>query len=238
MKILKITKRAVKANEKQMLATAEDVNIQIEDNYTYVNEYYLGISNLFRLFEYILIICTLLFAVGCVMAHPEIVSYNNFLMFVKDFNTSTIDTAYYTEIVYDTDRTEEISLYRGGVVVPGSDSVFVFTATGRLAYTDKHSFADPRLEVSDSVSLLYDFSSTSYSLYNSYMRVYRGESEHPIYACSLSDSGRYAFVLKKSDGKFGVAVYSAQLRGCGLTMLFGKPSYIDSFTIKMIYFCK
>ena len=208
MGILKITKKDLKKQKKAMLATAEDVKIPIDDNYVYENEYYLGISRFFRLFEYILIICTLLFAVGCVMSHPEIMSYNNFLTFVKDFNMSTVDAKHYTELIYDTDNTDGISLYKSGAVVPGSDSIFVFTATGRLAYTDTHSFSEPRLETGSSVSLLYDFSSSSYSIYNSYTRVYKGESEHPIYFCALSDSGRYAFIVKKNDGKFGVSVYS------------------------------
>jgi len=206
--LIKFTKKDLKKQKRGMLASPDDVKIPIDDNYVYENEYYLGISRFFRLFEYIFIVSTLLFAVGCVMAHPEIISYNNFVMFVKDFNTSAVETKRYTELLYDTDYTDEISLYREGAVVPGSDSVFVFTATGRLAYTAKHSFASPRLETGESSALLYDFSSDSYSIYNSYTEVYKGKSEHPIYSCTLSDSGRYAFTVRKSDGRFGVQLYS------------------------------
>lgn len=158
--------------------------------------------------EYILIVSTLLFAVGSVAAEPQMLSYNNFLTFVKDFNMSAVETKRYTEIVYDTDNTGEILLFKNGAVVPGSDDIFVFGATGRLAYTAKHSFRSPRLEASEGGVLLYDFSSDSYAIYNSYTQIYRGKSDAPIYSCSISDSGKYAFVVKSTDGRFGVYVYS------------------------------
>jgi len=226
--ISRFTKKDLKKQKKSMLANPEDIKIPIDDGYVYENEYYLGISRIFRLFEYIFIMASILFAVGCVAAHPEIMSYNNFLMFVKDFNMSAVDTRRYTELLYDTDYTDEISLYKDGAAVPGSDSVFMFTATGRLAYTSQHSFDSPRLEASDSVALLYDFSSDSYALYNSYMRVYKGKSEAPIYGCSVSDSGAYAFIVRKSDGKFGVHVYSeSNVRICS----FESERYIISVSL-------
>lgn len=206
MAIFKFTKKDLK--HKNDLARPEDVQIPIEDDYVYENEFYLGVSRIFRLLEYIFIVSTLLFAIGSVAADPQMLSYNNFLTFVKDFNMSAVETKHYTEIVYDTDNTGEILLFKNGAVVPGSDDIFVFGATGRLAYTAKHSFASPRLESSESGALLYDFSSDSYAIYNSYTQIYSGKSESPIYSCSISDSGKYAFVVKNTDGRFGVHVYS------------------------------
>lgn len=210
MGIKKFTKKEFKLQKKRMLARPEEVRIPIDDSTEYLNGYYLAVSRFFRLFEYIFIISALLFSIGFVAMHPEIMSYNNFLMFVKDIDMSHIEGEKYTELLYDTDYTDEIELYREGAVVTGSDNLFVFTATGRLAYTAMHSFAEPRLETSDSVALLYDFSSDTYNIYNSYTEIYKGKSEYPIYACTLSDSGRYAFVVKKTDGKYGVTVYSEE----------------------------
>ena len=55
MGLLKFTKKDLKKQKRGMLASPDDVKIPIDDNYVYENEYYLGISRFFRLFEYIFI---------------------------------------------------------------------------------------------------------------------------------------------------------------------------------------
>ncbi len=208
MGFLKFKKKDLKKEQENLPVDPNNVNIPIDDDIIYENGYYNGVSRIFHLFEYIFIVAALLFAITCVASDPEIISYDNFLMFTENVNTSMLERGSYTELVYDTDLAKSISLYRGGVFVPGNDSVFVFSATGRRSYTHVHGFKQPRLETSDSVAILYDFASNRYTVYNSYTKLYDGENGAPIYACAVSDSGAYALVEKQLNGKYGVSVYS------------------------------
>ena len=148
-----------------------------------------------------------MFSVTCIIADPEIISYRNFLMCVKDINMTLPQTERYSTLTYATRYPERICLYKGGIAVPGDDTLFVFSATGKRTLSADHGFIDPVCEASDAGILLYDFGTTSFAVYNGYTRLYRGEAKHPIYAANISESGGYSLIQKSESGRFFVTVY-------------------------------
>lgn len=189
------------------MARPEEVCIPIIDNEPPYNRYYIGISRIYHLFQYIFLAVALLFSLTCIIADPEIISYRNFLMCVKDINMTLPQTERYSTLTYATKTPEQIHSYKGGIAVPGEDTLFVFSATGKRTLSADHGFLDPVCETSDAGILLYDFGTTSFAVYNGYTRLYRGEAEYPIYGADISRSGRYSLIQKSESGRFFVTVY-------------------------------
>ncbi len=193
--------------EKKAMARPEEVRIPIIENEPPYNRYYIGISRIYHLFQYIFLAVALLFATTCIIADPEIISYRNFLMCVKDINMSLPKTERYSTLTYATKKPDRIRSYKGGIAVPGEDTLFVFSATGKRTLSSDHGFIDPVCETSDAGILLYDFGTTSFAVYNGYTRLYRGEAKCPIYGADISESGRYSLIQKSESGRFFVTVY-------------------------------
>lgn len=203
----RFTRREARIEKKAAMARPEDVRIPIVENEPPYNRYYIGISRIYHLFQYIFLAVALLFALTCIVADPEIISYRNFLMCVRDINMTLPQTERYSTLTYTTKTPAQIRSYKGGIVVPGEDTLFVFSATGKRTLSADHGFWAPTCVSSDSGILLYDFGTTSFSVYNGYTRLYRGEAKSPVYAADISDSGRYALVQKNDSGQFFVTVY-------------------------------
>ncbi len=207
---LKYFKREKKKRDvSYSLAREEDVKILIEEDEPPLNRYYLGISRIYNLAEYIFIVIAVLFAITSVAANPEIISYKNFLMLVNDINTSSFDYNEYSSLLYSSETPEKSVTFGGGTAVVGKESVFVYTDTGRLSYAKEHGMKDAMSVGDGKYLLLYDFGKTEFKLYNIYTEVFSGKNEYPIYSASVGNDGSFCFVEETAGGKTRVSLYSS-----------------------------
>lgn len=214
MRILKFTKKDEKRSASEV-ARPEDVRIPISDEELPINRYYLNVSRVFNLAEYIFIVITLLFGLTCVISDPEIISYRNFLMLVSDINAAEFDYNEYTTLTYSTEIPEKSVTFDGGIAVPGEDSIFVYTETGRLSYTRVHGFSEPCLAGDGKYAVLYDFGTVNYKIYNSYTELYSGQTEYPIYGCTVNKNGDCTFIEVTPSGRSRVSLYNSDFSEIG-----------------------
>ena len=139
-----------------------------------------------------LLLFVLMFAATC----PGAFSYKNVLYFGKDLgNLSALaakssDTVYYT---YGKEGASVIS-YRGGVGVVHCGGTEIYAPDGELLLFLAGEYQNPRAAVARDYFITYDFGGKSYTVCNSYVELYRGTTEHPIYHVSVADTGHYAIV--------------------------------------------
>ncbi len=197
------------------IGNPDDIRTPIEDDDLPLNPYYLNVSRVYRLMQYIFLVAALLFGITSVAANPEIISYRNFLMLINNVNASEFDYKEYTRLEYQSEIPEVSVSFDGGFAVPTEESVFVYTETGRLSYVDYHDFLSPMITGGGKYFILYDFGTVNYKVCNAYSELFSGQTEYPIYSASVNRDGRYSFVCRTSAGKSTVDFYSSNFKRVG-----------------------
>ena len=176
--------------------------------------YYQEISIRYASAQLVGILLLALFFALSLLSDSALLSANSLAVFAKDMTSSISlhegnarDT-----LVYTADEENRYAQFREGLAVLGHDKLTVFTATGREAYTDRISYATPRLAASGRYLIAYDLGGTSYSLYNSFARVERADTESPIRTVAAANNGLYAIVTDGSEYTSLVTLYNERFR--------------------------
>ena len=120
--------------------------------------------------------------------HTEI-TYDNFYYLIKDFSGAVhSEGSYYETLSYESDDRQNFTLYRGGLATVSPSKISVFTATGRRTLNATTSFSSPHMESSNKYILVYDTSGTTFSLYNSFARVFTETLEYPVTNACLAEA--------------------------------------------------
>lgn len=99
-------------------------------------------------------------------------------------------------------------LFRGNVANVNTACVEIDAANGKNLLLSEHTFAAPRAVASRKILLAYDFDETSFSVYNAYAELYRGETETPIYLAAAGDTGAFLLVTKYDAGGSQILLYN------------------------------
>lgn len=194
------------------------------------NPYYERISERLGIFQVILYLSLFAFVVLSFFANTELITYQNFYHFFKDLNASAegVDVLNTDSVSYPTDTEQSFTLYRQGLAVAGNRSVTVFTAAGRQSISKTVSYRNPVAIGTGKYLLVYELGGMQYSLYNSYTRVYEGETSYPITGAAVSDSGMYALISSSQEYTSEVYLYS---NGFSLLNRFAKNGYVTDVAI-------
>ena len=178
---------------------------------TPVNEYYETVSERLGVAQVILYLLLLAFTVVSLLANTGLITYQNFYYFFKDLGASAeaVDVLHNDAVSYPADSDQSFTLYRKGVAIAGNASVTVFSSSGRQLLTDNVVFQSPVTVGSGKYLLVYELGGTQYALYNTYTRVYSGNTERPITGADISSSGTYAIVSDSSEYNSIVEVYNS-----------------------------
>ena len=194
------------------------------------NEYYEEISARLGIVQVILYLGIFAFVVLSFLKNTELITYRNFYYFFKDLNASaeTVDVFAGDAVSYPTADEQSFALYRQGLAVAGSESVTVFTATGRQTVSKTIQYRNPIAEGAGRYLLVYELGGTQYSLYNSYTQIYVGTSAFPIYGAAVSDSGMYALISRSEEYNAVIELYNSNFR---LINRYNKNGYVTDVAI-------
>ncbi len=174
------------------------------------NDYYENISAKLGILQVVLYLGLFAFVVLSFFRNTELITYQNFYYFFKDINASASVPDIFDEnsVTYPTAEEQSFTLYRGGLAVAGENSLTLFTATGRQVLSETIDYRDPVAVGSGKYLLVYDLGGRRYSVYNSYARLYAGESEYPITGAAVSESGMYALISSSESHTSAVSLYN------------------------------
>lgn len=175
------------------------------------NAYYESISAGLGILQVILYLSLFTFVVLSFFRNTELITYRNFYYFFKDLNASaeTVDVFDADSVTYPTSGEQSFALYRKGLAVAGNESLTVFTATGRQTLSQTLQYRNPVAVGTGKYLLVYELGGTKYSVYNSYTRIYTGNSEYPIYGATVSDAGSFALISRSEQYNSVVSLYSS-----------------------------
>lgn len=175
--------------------------------------YYAGVSAVYKVAQRALWLIFILFMLFSIVFHHSEITYDNFYYLIKDFSGAA-DTggSYYETLSYESDSRQNFTLYRGGLASVSPSKISVFTATGRRTLNATTSFSSPYMESSAKYILVYDTSGTTFSIYNSFARVFTETLDYPVMNASLGEDGSFAIVTRTAAKQSVIRVYNKSFK--------------------------
>lgn len=173
-------------------------------------DYYEEVSVRYASAQLIGMMLLAVFVAVSLLTNSSLFSSDNLVFFAKDMTTALAmgEREARDTVVYTADEDNRYTLFRDGLAVLGRDKLTVFTATGREAYTARHSYATPRIVPSGRYLLTYDLGGTSYDLYNSFACVRSNTTEQAIRSATAANNGYYALATDGTEYASCVTLYN------------------------------
>lgn len=175
--------------------------------------YYAGVSAVYKIAQRALWLLFILFMLLSITFNHAEITYDNFYYLIKEFSgAADYEGSYYETLSYESDNRQKFILYRGGLASVSPSKISVFTATGRRTLNMTTSFSSPFMESSNKYILVYDTSGTTFSLYNSFARVFTETLDYPVTNAALAEDGSFVIVSSTADRRSVITVYNRSFK--------------------------
>lgn len=190
------------------------------------NSYYDSVSVIFRVISFVMFAVLLIFTVSSAFVSADEFSYKNLEFIMRNFALTLEENKDSTRqpIRFNPDALNQFALFGEGLAVCGSNSLYVFSATGRLTCSESFTYRSPVMRSSEKFVLVYDEGTGNYSVYNSFSRVHSASIDKPIKDAVLSNSGYYALITSSDLYNSTVELYDPD---CSLINRYNKNGYVS-----------
>ncbi len=104
-------------------------------------------------------------------------------------------------------RNQVYADFKNGLLVASDSELKMFTSTGRVTFSEGSDFANPHVVCSSSSALIYDQGRRTYSVYNSFAKLYSEKTEYPIATADMAENGSYLVVTRSKLYDSVVRIY-------------------------------
>lgn len=112
-------------------------------------------------------------------------------------------------VIVNTDSTVNTVIIGDSVLILTTENFSVYSQSGKLVYSQPHSFASPAVSVNGNKGVVFDRGYKSYMLINEKKVVYTGEAPNALICAEYGESGSYALGTLGEDSTSKLTVYSA-----------------------------
>ncbi len=171
--------------------------------------YYANVSATYKIAQRALVVLLVVFILLSVLFNRQEITYDNLFYLIKDFGSAVgSEENRYETLSYESDARQNFALYRGGLVTVSPSKISAFTATGRRTLNSSSVFSSPYVVTSKKYVLIYDTSGKSFSIYNSFARVYNEDLSYPVTDACFAEDGSFAIVTRSADSRSVITVYN------------------------------
>lgn len=175
--------------------------------------YYASVSARYKILQRVMWVAFAVFSIVTVVFNFRHITYDNFFYLIKDFNVAAESSEMtYETLSYDAASDQSFTLYRGGLAVASRSKVSAFTATGRRTFGINSNFSRPFSVASDKYLLVYDTGGDSFSIYNSFAKVYTEKLDYPVTNAAFSKSGSFAVITRSAQYESRIIVYDKDFK--------------------------
>ncbi len=179
-----------------------------EDFHAAGDVYYASVSAGYKVIQRFLWVVFVCFMAISVILNYKDITYDNFFYLFRDFSSAVdAESTTYETLSYESSPGQQFALYRGGIAVVSPSGISAFTATGRRTLRAESGFSAPFVVCSDRYMLVYDTAGNTFSVYNSFARVYTEKLEYPITDACFGDDGSFAIVTREASRRTVVHIY-------------------------------
>ena len=191
--------------------------------------YYATVSVGYKIMQRIIVLILAIFLVFSLITNFREITYDNLFYLLKDFSTAVdMESSNYDTLSYDSNTNHFFSLFRGGLTVVNSSNISVFTATGRRTMNIQSAFSSPCVESSGKYFIIYDTAGNTFSVYNSFSRIFTQTLAYPITGACFADNGYMAVITRDISHKSMVNVYNKNFK-----ILYTVPSDKYAYDVDM-----
>ena len=161
----------------------------------------------------VLYMVLLVFVVVTVISNHRLITYENLYYLAKDIGAASQTAKAQADSLSYPISAEgaDFALYRGGLVISGSDVVTAMSASGRQTLSVNVAYADPCIRASDKFCLSFGRGEKSFSVYNAFVQVHTETTDYPVYDAAVGDNGNFAIVTRSRDYKSEVILYDGNM---------------------------
>lgn len=175
--------------------------------------YYEDLANRLSFARIVLYMILLVFVVVTVISNHKLITYENLYYLAKDIGAATQTAqsqADYISYPISSSSTD-FALYRGGVVISGSEVVTAMSGSGRQTLSVNVAYADPCVRAGDTFCLTFGRGENSFAVYNAFVQVHRETTEFPVYDAAVGGDGSFAVVTRSRDYTSEVLLYDGDM---------------------------
>ena len=175
--------------------------------------YYENLSARLSFVRIVLYMILVVFVTVTVVCNHRLITYENLYYLAKDIGAATLTAqSMADQISYPISAADtEFALFRGGVVISGSDVVTAMSGSGRQTLSVNVAYGDPCVRSSDKYCLTFGRGENSFSVYNSFVRIHHELTDFPIYDAVVGDNGYFAVVTRSRDYTSEVILYDENM---------------------------
>lgn len=175
--------------------------------------YYENLANRMSFVRVVLYMALFVFVVVTVICNHRLITYENLYYLAKDIGAATVTAQSQADrISYPISSSDaDFALYRGGLVVAGGEVVTAVSGSGRQTLSVNVAYAEPCVRASEKYCLTFGRGESSFSVYNSFVRVHREITEFPVYDAAVGDNGNFAVVTRSRNYTSEVVIYDGDM---------------------------
>ena len=175
--------------------------------------YYENLANRMSFLQVVLYMVLLVFIVVTVVCNHRLITYENLYYLAKDIGAATLTAqSRADQVSYPISSSQpDFTLYRGGMVVAGSEVVTAVSGSGRQTLSVNVAYAEPCVRTSEKYYVTFGRGERSFAVYNSFVQVHREITEFPVYEAAVGNNGNFAIVTRSRDYTSEVVIYDGDM---------------------------
>ncbi len=193
---------------------SEEIKIKTPKKVHKVNEYYISVARKLRVFKYLTLVLLVLFVSVMLLVFRESITYENLQYMLRDFNVAS-SGAKFSTINFDTDGVSCTEVFRGDILTAGKKNISLYSISGNKILSQTVSYNAPCVAVSEKYFLAYDSEGKTYSVFNSYSKLFSEEFGYAVTDAAVSDSGNYVVVTSTREYPYAIYVYNKDFKRIG-----------------------
>lgn len=188
------------SQRQRTLSSYTGKNVSEESRISYV----LGIAKIIAATVLcVLLVVTVLFGSG-VISYEKVYYMFKDISYIKSFDEGAPESLSYSRPV----QNQVFEGYKNGLLVASDSEIKMFTTTGRVTLTEGSEMVNPRVSTSNGYTIIYDQGRKSFSVYNSFVKLYSERTEYPVALAAMSDNGEFLVVTSSAKYASVLKIYS------------------------------
>ncbi|MBQ2765556.1 MAG: hypothetical protein IJF48_01030 [Clostridia bacterium] len=178
-----------------------------------LDPYYSAVSEKFRIAKYItviLLVVFLLFSFAFMRSDITLENLRYLLKFISFTNTETSITA--AKINYASGDPNRLDLFIGDLCTLSPEGYALYDSRGNQIMAEDIKYSSPVLKTSSKFALCYDLDSTSFTVLNTFAKLYEGTSEYRITDGTIADDGTFAIASSSREYRTAITLYSSDFK--------------------------
>ncbi|MBQ8510740.1 MAG: hypothetical protein IJ493_12615 [Clostridia bacterium] len=177
------------------------------------NPYYERVARHFRHAKHFTLLVLILFLLASFTFNRSEITIENLqymMKFISFTNTETSITA--PRITYSSSDDTSLGLFIGDLCYLSPQGYWLYDSRGNTIMTESIKYASPELHISEKFTLCYDMGGYSFSIFNTYSKLYSETTEYPVWDADIADDGSFAVASSSRQYRTQVTLYDSDFK--------------------------